>query len=104
MRYVSAQLLAYIGKDLWLDLAGNANRQAAIFAAAVEAHPTARLEFPVEANEAFVSWTAEGYRALEERGVEFLMWPGRDDLARFVFSHCTTDEETTALCQAMADL
>ena len=104
MRYVSAQLLAYIGNDLWLDLAGNANRQAAVFAAAVKQHPSARLEFPVEANEAFVSWTAEGYRALEERGVEFLMWPGRDDLARFVFSHCTTDEETTALCQAMADL
>ena len=41
---------------------------------------------------------------LEARGVEFLMWPGRDDLARFVFSHCTTDEETTALCQAIADL
>ena len=92
------------GSLIDVDLAGNANRQAAVFAAAVEQHPSAKLEFPVEANEAFVSWTAEGYRALEERGVEFLMWPGRDDLARFVFSHCTTDDETTALCQAMEGL
>ena len=104
MRYVSAQLLAYLENGLWLELAGNANRQAATFAAAVENHPGASLEFPVEANEVFVSWTAEGYRALEEKGVEFLMWPGRDDLARFVFSHCTKDEETAALCEALGSL
>ena len=66
MRYVSAQLLAYLENGLWLELAGNANRQAATFAAAVENHPGASLECPVEANEVFVSWTAEGYRALEE--------------------------------------
>ena len=104
MRYVSAQLLAYLENGLWLELAGNANRQAATFAAAVENHPGASLEFPVEANEVFVSWTAQGYRALEEKGVEFLMWPGRDDLARFVFSHCTKDEETAALCEALGSL
>ncbi len=39
MRYVSAQLLAYIRDDLWLDMARHANAQAARFAAAVEAHP-----------------------------------------------------------------
>jgi threonine aldolase len=59
------------------------------------------LEFPVEANEVFVSWSEAGFRALEESGVEFLMWPGRDDLARFVFSHCTTDEETRLLCDRL---
>ncbi|MGD8346563.1 MAG: beta-eliminating lyase-related protein [Lysobacterales bacterium] len=101
MRFVSAQLLAYIEDGLWLELAGNANRQAATFATAVEAHPAAALEFPVEANEVFVSWNDAGFRALEERGVEFLMWPGRDDLARFVFSHCTTDEETRLLCDRL---
>ena len=34
MRFVSAQLLAYIDDGLWLELAGNANRQAARKAAA----------------------------------------------------------------------
>jgi threonine aldolase len=101
MRYVSAQLLAYIEDGLWLELAGNANRQAAAFATAVERHPQASLEFPVEANEVFVSWSPEGFSRLEAEGIEFLMWPGRDDLARFVFSHCTTEEDTRALCNAM---
>ena len=102
MRYVSAQLLTYIENDLWLELASNANQQAGVFAKAVNEHDRACLEFPVQANEAFVSWTPAGFRHLEKNGIEFLMWPGRDDLARFVFSHCTTDEETAALCEALS--
>jgi len=102
MRYVSAQLLAYVRDDLWLDLARHANAQAAHFAKAVEAHPEAALEYPVEANEVFVRWSASGFRQLEEAGIQFLTWPGRNDLARFVFSHCTLDEETAALCRAFA--
>jgi len=102
MRYVSAQLLAYIRDGLWLELAGHANAQAARFAAAVEAHPEAALEYPVEANEVFVRWTADGFRRLEEAGIQFLTWPGRDDLARFVFSHCTLEEESKALCDAIS--
>ena len=101
MRYVSAQLLAYIEDDLWLRMAAHANRQAARFAAAVAAHDEAELEYPVEANEVFVRWSAEGFQRLEAAGIEFLAWPGRDDLARFVFSHCTTDEETEVLCEAL---
>jgi len=101
MRYVSAQLLAYIEDGLWLNLAGHANAQATRFAAAVEAHPAAELEYPVEANEVFVRWSAAGFAALEQAGVQFLTWPGRDDLARFVFAHCTPPVETEALCQAL---
>ena len=104
MRFVSAQLLAYLEDGLWLRLAAHANAQAVRFAAAVEAHPDAALEYPVEANEVFLRWTTEGFKGLEAAGIEFLVWPGRDDLARFVFSHCTTDEETDALCQALAAL
>lgn len=101
MRYVSAQLLAYTEGGLWLELAAHANAQAARFAAAVAAHGEAGLEYPVEANEVFVRWSADGFRRLEEAGVQFLTWPGRDDLARFVFSHCTLPEETAALCRAL---
>lgn len=102
MRFVSAQLLAYIRQDYWLDLARNANTEAARFAAAVQAHPEAELEFTVDANEVFVKWSPAGFKSLEAAGVQFLAWPGRDDLARFVFSHCTSGEETNALCRAMA--
>ncbi len=101
MRYVSAQLLAYLEDGLWLELAAHANRQAARFAAAVENHPEARLEFPVQANEVFVRWSPEGLGLIANRDIEFNHWPGHDDLARFVFAHSTTDAETQALITAM---
>lgn len=101
MRFVSAQLLAYIENGLWLELAGHANEQARIFAEAVREHPEASLEYSVDANEVFVKWSPEGFSRLEKAGVQFLTWPGRDDLARFVFSHCTPEAETSALCRAL---
>ena len=102
MRYVSAQLLAYIENDRWLEMATHSNSQAARYAEAVNAHPEARLEYPVDANEVFVRWSPAGFKHLEEAGVQFLTWPGQDDLARFVFSYCTAEAETRALCQALA--
>ena len=101
MRFVSAQLLAYIADDLWLEMARHANYQAANFAEAVNNHPEASLEFTTEANEVFVKWSATGFKRLKQAGVQFLTWPGRDDLARFVFSHCTSEAETAALCRAL---
>jgi len=104
MRYVSAQLLAYINDGLWLDLAGHSNQQAAHFSYAVGQHPHASLEFPVHANEVFVKWSPASFKRLEDAGVQFLGWPGRDDLARFVFSHCTGSEETEQLCTALSEI
>ena len=101
MRFVSAQLLAYLEDDRWLSMAHHANTQAARFAQAIGNHPEASLEFTPQANEVFVKWNSRGFEKLEDDGIQFLNWPGRDDLARFVFSHCTTEEETGALCRAL---
>ncbi|GMR14403.1 MAG: low specificity L-threonine aldolase [Gammaproteobacteria bacterium] len=101
MRYISAQLLAYIENDHWLDMATHANRHAAKFADVVQAHPQASLEYPVQANEVFVKWTTEGFTQLESQNILFQRWPGRDDLARFVFGHSTTDQETRFLISAL---
>ena len=97
MRYVSAQLLAYIENDLWLEVARHSNRQAAKFAEAVENHAEASLEYPVDANEVFVKWTKEGFDHLISQDIQFQLWPGRDDLARFVFGHSTSDGEVGLL-------
>ena len=101
MRFVSAQLLACLEDDLWLHLATHANRQAARFAAAIESHPDAELEFPVQANEVFLRWTTKGFAGLQDAGVEFHLWPGRDDLARFVFAHSTDERSTDKLCKIL---
>ena len=101
MRYVSAQLLAYIEDDRWLKMAGHANRQAAKFAEVIENHAEASLEYPVQANEVFMKWTMEGFDQLKSQGIQFEVWPGRNDLARFVFAHSTSDEETDILVKYM---
>ena len=101
MRYISAQLLAYLENGLWLQLAAHANQQASTFAAAVEAHDSAQLAFPVQANEVFLRWRVEALEALAAAGMEFLTWPGQPDLARFVFGHSTSPAETGALIAAL---
>jgi threonine aldolase len=101
MRYISAQLLAYLENDRWLQMATHANAQAAKFAEAVNAHPMAGLEYPVQANEVFLNWTTEGFTHLESQDILFQPWPGRNDLARFVFGHSTTDKEVQILVNAL---
>ncbi len=104
MRYVSAQLLAYLRDDLWLQLAQTANAHAATFAAAIAAHPSARLLWPVEANEVFLRWPPEQLDLLAAQGVAFHRWPGGNDRARFVFACTTGTDEVQALCQALAGI
>ena len=101
MRYVSAQLLAYIENDRWLNMAWHANSQASKFAAAIEKHYEAQLEYPVQANEVFLKWTRQGFDHLEAQGIQFGLWPGRNDLARFVFGHSTSDEEVDLLVKSL---
>jgi threonine aldolase len=100
MRYVSAQLLAYIENDRWLDMARHANGQAAKIAAVIENHAEASLEYPVEANEVFVKWTKEGFDQLQSKSIQFQLWPGRNDLARFVFGHSTSDGDVDLLAKS----
>jgi threonine aldolase len=67
----------------------------------VENHAEARLEYPVQANEVFLNWTKKGFDHLKSQGIQFQLWPGRDDLARYVFGHSTSDEETDLLADSM---
>ncbi len=88
--------------DLWLDLAGHANRQAARLAQAIESIPGLSLEWPVEANEVFLRVQDPArLAALKEAGFEFHIWPGSDRLARLVCSFATTDEAVEALIGAL---
>lgn len=91
MRYVSAQLLAYLDNNLWLNLAGKANGYARQFTDAVEQHPTASVAWPVEGNEVFLRWSNHKLQALQDQGFDFYFWPGSDDLARLVFA-CTLQQ------------
>jgi threonine aldolase len=101
MRYVSAQLLAMLDDALWLELARTANGHAARLARAIDANPHLRLEWPVEANEVFLRAPPAMLARLQQRGFEFHIWPGHDDLARLVCSFATDDAAVDALTAAL---
>jgi threonine aldolase len=76
MRFLSAQLDAYLAGDLWLRNARHANAMAARLAAGLSALPQMRLRHPVEANEIFVEMPNAVIEALFARGFHFYRWDG----------------------------
>lgn len=99
MRFISAQLLAYLEDDLWLQLATHANNQAQDFYQALKnSH-----EFinPVQANEGFLRISEIDIERLGSQGFEFHVWPGTTDIIRLVFSHATKEADVKALIQAI---
>lgn len=74
MRFLSAQLEAYLKDDLWLRLARHANDMAARLAAALEASPEAKILFPVDANMIFARLDKALIERLFAAGFVFYSW------------------------------
>ena len=104
MRYVSAQLEAYVTDDLWLRLAGRANGAAAKLAEGLQAIDGVELAHPVEANEIFAHMPPALAEGLEKAGIAFLPWTGARDLYRLVASYCTSDEAVGRVIEHAARL
>ena len=94
MRFVSAQLEAYVAGGLWLRNARHANAMAARIGKGLAAIPGATLEHPVEANEVFVRLAAPAIDALLADGVGLGRWGAAGTtLVRLVASYATTQAE-----------
>ena len=100
MRYLSAQLEAYIADDHWLENARHANRMAAMLGEGLEQVPGTRLACPVQANEVFVQFLSEVADRLLEDGFFFHPWPAAGESGyRLVTAFDTSEEEVAALLQ-----
>jgi threonine aldolase len=99
MRFASAQLLAYVENDLWLDMARASNRVAAHIAAGITGIPGLSLRAPVEANEIFLDLPGAAMDALERDG--FLFYRRSELLARFVCRFDLPLSEADALVKAL---
>lgn len=97
MRFISAQLEAYLADDLWLRLAGNANARARQLADGLQELPGVALEHPVEANEVFVRLPAALATGLPRQGVIAAHWEG--EIWRFVGAFDTTAETIETVLQ-----
>ena len=96
MRFMSAQLETYLKDDLWLQLAGRANRAADALSAGLGRLAGVEVLYPVEANEVFVRMPPPLADGLKEAGYEFHLWPGSRDHYRLVTCFATRLEEVDA--------
>ncbi len=99
MRFVSAQLGAYLSDDLWLRNARAANRAAARLAEGLAAIAGMRLVHPVEANEVFAALPGPLIDALEGDGFGFYRMGGAG-VIRLVASFNTSDADVDAFLAA----
>ncbi len=99
MRFVSAQLDAYLSDDLWLANARAANRAAARLADGLGPIAGARLVHPVEANEVFAAMPEAIIDALEGDGFGFYRMGG-EGVIRLVASFNTSDADVDAFLAA----
>jgi threonine aldolase len=75
LRFVSAQLDAYLADGLWLDNARHANAMARRLVAGLTSLKGTQLLYPVEANEIFVVLPARMHDALQQAGARYHPWP-----------------------------
>ena len=94
MRFVSAQLEAYLADGLWLRLAANANAMARRLAQGLRDLPGTRLLYPVEINEIFIELPEAMRDGLAAAGFGFYGRGG--DEVRLVTAFSTTEAEVDA--------
>jgi threonine aldolase len=108
-RYLSAQTLAYLKDDLWLDNARRANGLAARLTQGIGQMKGVRISNPTQANEVFAFMPKTLYEALEARGAHFHEWPvdGMNDgetHVRLVLSWATPEDHVDGFVQLVKEL
>jgi threonine aldolase len=101
MRFVSAQLDAYISNDVWLRNAKHANKMGKKLSDGLKEHSDINLAYPTEANEVFATFprnkidhlNSEGYQINEDE------WDGK--AVRLVAAWNTQDNDVDHLLDSL---
>lgn len=101
MRFLSAQLLAYINNDVWLNNADHANRMAQKLVNGLVGLPGVKLCYPVEANEIFIQLPEALISYLLANGFYFYRWGDEEaTTVRLVTAFNTHEADVVALIDA----
>ncbi len=101
MRFLSAQLEAYITNDLWLNNAAHANAMANKLVTGLTNLPGVELCYPVNANEIFIRLPETIIAGLIADGFGFYRWEGEHStIVRLVTAFDTKAESVDALIKA----
>ncbi|GAA3863973.1 threonine aldolase family protein [Celeribacter arenosi] len=108
-RFVSAQMLAWLEDDLWLDLASHSNAMAARLARGMQERGDASLAYSVDGNMVFATLPRAAHARAYAKGATYHLWgvdtaldgdPETPLLARFVASWSTSEADVDALLAA----
>jgi threonine aldolase len=100
MRFISAQFIALLEKDLWRRNASHANQMAQVLAGELRKIPQLALTQPVEANGLFVLVPKKSVPALQKE-YSFYVWNEATSEVRFMTSFDTTEEDIEAFVTAL---
>ncbi len=102
LRYLSAQMLAYLTDDLWLEMASEANRTGQKLAKALP-DTGARLADPADASLMYVEWDRQAEERLRKTDAQFSSSEIENDrfLARLVTNWATTDDDVESFITAL---
>lgn len=100
MRFISAQLLALYGTDLWLTSAAHANAMAARLSAAVQGTDGVELVHPTESNGVFAALPNAVADRLRER-FRFYDWDRAAGQVRWMCSFDTTEADVDSFVAAL---
>jgi len=100
MRYLSAQLTAYIEGDLWISLAYRANLAAQRLANGLSKLRGVEICYPVEANALFACFPESMIEGLTEDGFLFHRWPGRKGMVRLMCPYTLSLQDVDCFLEA----
>ncbi len=75
-RYLSAQVLAYLTDDLWLEMARAANARTDELVAGLNTLPHVTLPYDPQANVTFARFPRREHKRLLDAGAQFKVWDG----------------------------
>jgi threonine aldolase len=101
MRFLSAQLLALFGDDLWLRNALHANRMAKLLVSRVRRIRGVRVMHRVEANAVFARIPRRAVSRMR-REYFFYVWDEEESVVRWMCSWDTTEEDVDDFARLVA--
>ena len=103
MRFISAQLEAYVSNDVWLRNARNANAMAKLLSEGLASFPDIKLAYPTQSNEVFVHLPSSTINLLNAKGYNV----SEDELdgksVRFVTAWNTVSDDIDKLISTISN-
>jgi threonine aldolase len=94
MRYMSAQMNAFLTNELWRRNAEHANGMARMLEQRLKKIPQIRIMYPVEANGVFAKIPQDAIRKIQEQYF-FYVWSEEESVVRWMCSFDTTEDDVT---------